>query len=209
MPVPVAQMTPAAATTAVRSATAHDADTQVTDTQIAAELDREYRRVRRWLSSFLPELYQKVASFTIASPTNALTKPDDFERVTRLEQMFSQGYYQPLTVRAQLHASQGIARDCSGTYRLTYVARPVDGYTAYDVPEGAEDILISLVAAWVKQRHEEDPTYFMQRAAQLKDEIRSSLVMRYGAHPRSLMSCQYGQDYVGSFYEEAATIVIV
>ena len=206
---PVAQMTPAAAVIAVRSATAHDADQQTTDVQITAELDREYRRARRWLSSFLPELYQDTETYTIASPTNTLTKPDDFERIVRVEQQFSDVFWEPMRPRPMLHASEGIARDCTGTYRLTYVTRPVDGYTAFDVPEGCEDILISLVSAWVKQRHEEDPTYFMQRAAQLKDEVRSALSMRYGAHPRSLMSHSFGQVWVGSFYEQGKTIVIV
>ena len=207
--MPVAQMTPAQAVTAVRSATAHDADTQVTDPQITAELDREYRRVRRWLSGFLPELYQASQDYTIASPTNVLTKPDTFERIVRLEQQFSQGYWEPMQMRPILHASEGIVRDCGGTYRLTYVARPVDGYSAYDIPEGAEDILINLVAAWVRVRHEEDPSYFVGRANQLKDEIRLTLSMRYGAHPRCVMSHAYGRSWVGSFYEQGNTIVIV
>ena len=210
----VAQMTPAAAITAVRSATAHDADQQVTDTQLTAELDREYRRVRRWLSSFLPELYQKQSanirlSGTVDGTANIITKPDDFERLVRLEQQFSQGFWQPMNPRPLLHASEGVPRDITGTYRLTYVARPVDGYTAFDVPEGCEDVIIAAVAAWVRQRHDEDVTYWMNRAAQLKDEVRAALSMRYGAHPRCLMSSTYGNYSLGSFYEQGNTFVIV
>jgi hypothetical protein len=215
MPGPsVAQMTPALAVTAVRSATAHDADTQVTDTQIIAELDREYRRARRWLSSFLPELYQAVAPiYTLAGvadgTVNLLAKPVDFETLVRLEQQFSQGFWQPLTPRPQLHASEGIARDVTGSYRLTYVSRPVDGYTTFDLPPGAEDIMICLVSGWVRNRHEEDSSWHMQRAADLKNELRASLAMRYGAHARSMMTHQYGEGWIGSFYEQGSSIVIV
>jgi hypothetical protein len=202
-------MTPALAVTAIRSQTAHDADQQVTDVQLTAEIDREYRRTRRWLSNFLPGLYRKVALFTLAFPQKTITKPDDFERLTLLEQQFSQGYWDPLTMRPALHASEGIARDCTGSYRLTYVTRPVDGYTVLDVPEGAEDIIIANVSGWLRQRHNEDPTYHLQRAQALKDEIRVGLAFRNGAHPQSIMQSQYGNAPVGSFYEEGATFVIV
>lgn len=212
--MPVAQMTPAQAVTDVRSATAHDADQQVTDVQITAELTREYKRVRRWLSSFLPELYQTfiygvLPAGTLADGiTNIITKPDNFERLIRLELQLSQNYWQPLAMRPLLHASEGIPRDVGGTYRLTYVMRPLDGDTSYVVPEGCEDIIVNLVAAWVKQRHEEDPSYFVGRAAQLKQELRSDLSMRNGAHARSLMVAAYNNAWVGSFVENLSTFTI-
>ena len=211
----VAQMTVANAIIAVQSATAHDNDTQTTGTQITAELDREYRRVRRWLSTFVPSLYQKTQDYTIAAGSTTaalskLTKPVDFERIIRLEQQFSQGYMQPLAVRPALMASEGTRRDTAGTYLLTYVARPVDGYTAFDVPDGVEDIIISIVAGWVRQRHNEDPSYHMARAEQMKREAQVSLVMRYGAHPVSAFQNQSGWAIgLGSFYEEGNYLVVM
>lgn len=208
-------MTVANAIIAVQSATAHDNDTQTTPTQITAELDREYRRVRRWLSTFVPSLYQKTANFTIAAgaTTEALskiTKPDDFERVIRFEQQFTQGYWQPLAVRPAIAASEGVRRDVAGTYKLTYVAKPVDGYTSFDVPEGVEDVIISLVSAWVRQRHDEEATFHLMRAEQLKREAQVSLVMRYGAHPVSALQNQSGWAIgLGSFYEEGNYLVVV
>ena len=208
MPLTVAQMTPASAVTAVRSATAHDSDTQVTDAQITAELDREYRRVRRWLSSFAPSLYQAEASFVVAAGASTIAKPVDFDRVLTLEREMGQGVYVPLAMRPQLHAHSGRQIDCAGTYRLTYVQRPVDGYTAFDIPDGAEDILIQLVAAWARVRHDEDPSYHMQRAEQLKSELRPVLKMRYGAHPRCLLQTTPSTFQFLTFFEEGANLVL-
>jgi hypothetical protein len=202
----VAQMTIANAILAVRSATAHDSDLQVTDAQITAELDREYRRVRRWLASFVPSLYQAEASFVVAAGSSAIAKPVDFDRVLTLEREMGQGVYVPLALRPQLHAHSGRQIDCSGTYRLTYVQRPVDGYTTYDVPDGAEDIMIQIVAAWVRQRHDEDPSFHMQRAEQLKNELRPVLKMRYGAHPRCLLQTTPSTFQFLTFFEEGSTL---
>lgn len=211
----VAKYTVASAVTAVRSATAHDNDRQVTDDQIKDELDQEYRALRRYLSQFVPELYQGVAPFTLTSPAivqpaNCLAKPVDFERLTRLEVMFSQGCWEPVAVRPMIARSQGIAVDVAGQYRLTYVQRPVDGYDEYDLPEGANRILVHKVAAWVRQRFEEDPSYHEQKAEQLKAELRRDLVIgRYGAHPVS--GLQHGIMGYGyrSAYEEGDHFVIV
>lgn len=211
----MAQITVANAIVAVKSATAHDNDTQTTDTQITAELDREYRRVRRWLASFLPSLYQKTQDYTInpgstTPETSKVQKPSDYERIIRFEQQFSQGYWQPLAVRPVLMASEGVRRDVAGSYRLTYSAKPVDGYTSFDLPEGVEDVLIGYVSAWVRQRHNEDPTFHLARAEQMKREAQVSLVMRYGAHPVSAHQNQSGWSVgMGSFYEEGNYLVIV
>lgn len=208
-------MTVANAIIAVRSATAHDSDTQTTDAQITAELHEEYVRFRRWLSTFVPSIYEKTADFTIAagSTTPALsriTKPDDFERVIRLEQQFTQGYWQPLAVRPAIAASEGVRRDVAGTYKLTYVAKPADRYTSFDVPDGCASILVAWASAWVRDRHDEDPTFNMQKYERLKREAQVSLVMRYGAHPVSALQNQSGWAIgLGSFYEEGNYLVVV
>ena len=207
--MPVAQYTVASAITAVRSATAHDNDTQTTTAQITEELDQEYRNLRRWLSQFVPSLYQKSAQFTLTTGTSTISKPVDYERLVRFEVQFSQGCWEPMTTRAVLAASQGVQVDVAGTYRLTYTARPEDGYTAYDMPEGANRILVHLVSAWVRQRHDEDPTWHMNKAEQLKAELRRDLVMRQGAHPISAL--QHGMLGYGyrSFFEEGDHFVIM
>lgn len=208
-------MTVANAIIAVRSATAHDNDTQTTDTQITAELDREYRRVRRWLSTFAPTLYQKTQDYTIAAgsttpETSKVQKPSDFERIVRFEQQFSQGYWQPLAVRPVLVASEGVRRDVGGTYKLTYIAKPVDGYTAFDVPEGVEDVIVTWVSAWVRDRHDEDPSFKLAQYEKLKRDAQVSLTMRYGAHPVSALQNQSAWSIgLGSFYEEGNYLVVV
>ena len=207
--MPVAQMTVANAIVAVRGATGHDADTQVTDTQITAELDREYRRVRRWLSSFVPSLYQvELDNINIASGSNAIAKPDDFERVIVLERQMNQGVYCPLAMRPTLHQRAGIAIDVSGLYRLTYVSRPVDGYTAFNVPEGCEDIITCMVSAWVCARHQDDPSYWKQRADELRNEVRPTLKMRYGAHPRCMLQATPSTYQYLTWFEEGSNLIV-
>lgn len=205
----VAKYLVSAAVTAVRSATAHDNDEQVSDSMIEEELDQEYRNLRRFISQFAPSIYQTTALFTLVSPTATITKPDDFERLVRMEFQFSQGCWEPLAMRPTLAQSQGIVVDVSGSYQLTYVTRPEDGYTEYDLPEGANRILVHTVSAWVRQRHEEDPTWHEAKAERMKQELRRDLVMRTGAHPQSAL--QHGPLGYGfrSFYEQGDQFVIV
>lgn len=207
--MPVAQYTVASAVTAIRSATAHDNDQQVTDAMITGELDQEYRDLRRYLSQFAPSLYQKTQLFTLVNPANTCAKPDDFERLIRFEVKFSQACWEPMAIRPTIAQSQGIAVPVDGDYRLTYVARPVDGYTAFDLPEGANRILVNKVAAWVCTRFNDDPSWFDNKAEQLKVELRRDIIMRTGAHPQCAL--QHGAMGYGfrSFYEEGDHFVIV
>lgn len=196
--------------TAVRSATAHDNDQQTTDAQITAELDREYKRVRRWLSTFLPELYSTTATPSVLSGVMSgatIAKPSDYERVIRLEFEYPTGNWVPLAMRPMLHGSSWFQRDVSGTYRLTYVQRPVAGYTTYDVPDGCEDLILEPVKAWVRQRHDEDPSFHIGRRSQLEKQLRADLAMRYGAHGRSILGgAQFWPR--ATFFEQGANFVI-
>jgi hypothetical protein len=193
----------------VRTATAHDADTQVTDAMITEELDQEYRNLRRYISQFAPTMYTKTYETTLAIGVSTITKPSDYERVVRLETRFSQGYYQPLAMRSVLESSQGVAVDVAGTYRLTYTAQPEDGYSTFDLPPGAANILVNYVAAFVCQRHQEDPSFFERRYEMKKAELRRDLVLRYGAHPLPAIT-HFPLDYgYRSFYEEGDHFVIM
>ena len=200
-------MTVAEFVTAVRNTTGHDSDTQVTDPMITAEGDRRYKSLRRWLSQKAPELYQTTSETTLTTGTNTISKPSDFERVIRVEIQLSQGFWEPLAMRNALSQTQGIACDSAGTYRLTYVTKPTSGYTSFDVPDGAEEILIHETAGWVRQRHEEDPSYHMAEARQLKLDLQRDIAMRNGAHPRSVLVSGGLCDY-RSWYEEGDYIVI-
>jgi hypothetical protein len=212
--MPVAKMTVTEAVTEVNSATGHDNDQQTTTTQITAEIRKEYMRVRRWLSGFLPSLYQVTgAAATISGNSGAtLAKPDTFERLLRLERDHTQGLWLPLRVRPGLYASAGQVRDITGSYRLTYVARPVDGYTELDVPEGCEDLIIMPVCAWVAARHNDDPSYYLDKvnnpATGLRAELRRDLARRYGQHSRPGLVDGSGLSPF-SFYEEGDHFVIV
>jgi hypothetical protein len=222
--MPVAQMTFAEAITAVRSATAHDVDQQVTDTQLAAELDREYRRVRRRIAMFAPSMYQVVLDNIAVPmtaippiPSNAIAKPDNFERVLTLERQLGNQIYAPLSMMSQLNAQGGRLQNVSGVYRLTYIRRPIDqdlstpaalAAATFDIPEGAEDIITQTVCGWVRQRHNEDPTWHMERAQMLFDELRSNFVMRYGMHPRSLLQTAPSCFMYLTFFEQGSNLII-
>ena len=208
MPDTVAQMSVSDAITAVRASTGHDNDQQTTNTQITAWLDREYRRVRRWISSFAPTIYQTSQISTLTNAQNTIAKPVDFGALIRIERQWSQGYWDALAVRPSLDAGQGIIGDVSGTYRLTYSQRPVDGYTTFNLPDGAEDILIEMVSARVNNRHNDDVSFNTGLVAELKRELRTTIVMRLGAHPRCALQHQGMGFYYGSFYEEGDHFVI-
>jgi len=202
--VPVALMTIASAIVEVRTSTAHDSDTQVTDTMITAQLNDSYRRTRRWLSTFLPELYAVSAAATIAAGANTIAKPDGYERLIRLEYEVATDDYYPLELGPMV---EGPGSNAAGTYRITYASRPVDGYTSLDVPEGVERIIIEEASAWVRQRLNEDPKYHLDMAAALKRDLRADLRNRYGAHSRVGLS-RKDRDCGRYFCELAANFVV-
>lgn len=212
--MPVAQLLIADAVTAVRSATGHDNDQQTTDPQITAELRKEYLRVRRWLSGFLPSLYQVAgAVVNVAGQSGAtMAKPDTFERLIRLERQHVPSLWIPMRMRAGLFSNAGMIRDVSGPYRMTYESRPIDGYTSFDVPAGCEDLITLPVCAWVAQRHNDDPGYFIDRVSNpqtgLRQQMRVELAHRYGQHSRPGLVDSRGLSTF-SFYEEGDHFVIV
>lgn len=212
----VAQYTVTAAVAAVRAATAHDSDTQFLDTSLTEQLDQDYRDLRRFIAQFAPTMYQKVEEFTLASGTITLaqrkhTKPVDYERLIRFEVEFSQGCWQPMSTRPILAASQGVDVDVGANYRMTYVAQPVDGYTAFDLPPGASRILVHLGAAWVRQREDDlaGADYHEKKAEYLKNQLRRDIVMRQGAHPVCALVHEPAVYGFRSFYEEGDHFIIV
>ena len=209
--MPNAQMLVLDAVDAVRASTAHDNDDQTTTLQIQEWIDRAYTRTRRWLSTFMPEYY--AAEYLPPALVGAiggalLPKPDDYERLIRIERQYPAGYWYPLTMRTVLTQKVGMAIDVSGQYRITYSKCPVDGYQYIDVPEGCEDIVIEEAAALVRNRHDEDPSFHLGRVVQLKREAMADLRMRYGAHPRSCLQVNplYGPQT--TFYEQGNNFVI-
>jgi hypothetical protein len=206
----MAQMTVAEVLTAIRATTNHgtaDADdSQTTNAMMTAKIDREYKHLRRQLVSAIPELGQLTGSGAItAIATNTIAFPTGYERLIRLERLISGTDYYPLEVADPLNAHQASAlsyvenggasvwaiyprENSIGTYRITYVAGVVSGYTSLTLlPEGLEEVVIERVAAWVRQRHDEDPTYHLTQASRLYKEALSSLRKRYGKHGRSAM----------------------
>ena len=199
----IALMSPANAVLAVRYGTAHDADTQTTDAQITAELDRAYRRLRRRINAAFPTIYEKVSSaLTVTSPGYTLTKPVDCEHVNVLEKQNQAGYWDFIDVQPSLDRSMAAllsfyeqggslildpASLAPGSYRIHYSAAVVDGYSTFDLPDGLTEILIEEVSAWVRQRHDEDPSFHLMRARQIWDENWMPLKKRYGSHGRSYL----------------------
>lgn len=185
--------------TAIRAETDHDADTQVTDAQLAAHIDTDYQNLRRKLVQVAPSLYStEDESQVLVTGESELDMPLDFERLVRLEKQVGEAWmpveisdeltphYGTLNVREE----DGVLRlapvsQAAGTWRIIYVAKP-DGLTDDDqdviLPEGLEDILIQQGAAFVRRRHDEDPSLHMQLADTVWREQKSALRRRYGKH---------------------------
>lgn len=199
----ISQLSVSDAVVMVRSGTAHDNDAQTTDTQIQAQLHRSLQMLRRRLSAAFPSIFEKVTSeLVVASGANTITKPVDCEHVTVLERKNAAGAWDFIDVNPSLNRSMAATvsfyeRDgvlviepaylAAGTYRIHYSGALLDGYTTIDLPAGLEEIIIEEVCAWVRQRHEEDPSYHMARAKMVWDENWMPLKKRYGAHGRSAL----------------------
>lgn len=192
-------MTTAECVSAIRATTRHDNDTQVTDSQLLVKVDQEFRRLRRRLSTFVPSLFQAVASIAI-SAGNSFAKPAGFESLILLERLGSGGRYfpvgildpsaldanQPLRVSAYEQGSTFVVMpeaQAIGTYRLTYGTAPSAGYLSFDLPAGFEDIVIERCASWVRVRHDEDPGHHDREADRIWREQITPLRRRYGRHP--------------------------
>lgn len=185
--------------TAVRTDTAHDNDTQVTDAQIDVFIDLEYRRVRRDLTWVTPTLYLTTeTSFALTSSAFTHAIPSDFDRIYRVERQDGTRWF-PIDVASEPDATVPMtlsfreegtnlifspAELVAGTYRLTYHVKPVAGYSTIDVPDGLEDVVIHRTAAQVRIRFNEDPSPHERKAEAAWTEALKNLRRRYGAHPQ-------------------------
>ncbi len=190
------------ARTAIRASTDHDSDTQVTDAQLTAWLDLEYKNLRRVLAQIAPSLYATAdSSQVIAAGSTTLALPTNYERLVRLEQQFGSNWF-PVLISDELtpHYGELNAREegaafqlspvslAPGTYRFIYVALPAtlvnvtDDSTALAVPSGCEDVILERVAARVRERFDEDPSAHLARADRVWREQKSALRRRYGKH---------------------------
>lgn len=195
--------TVASVLTAVRSHVAHDSDTQVTDAQLTAQVDIEYKLLRRALATIAPELFTKQSSHTVAAGAYTITKPTDFDRLWRLERLSGSLYY-PVDATAPLNSYSSNTLVfiempttielqpttlAAGTYRLTYLAGITAGYTSLDgIPEGLEYVVVMRVAAFAARRLEEDPSYFLVQAAEAWKMARRDLTKRNGCHGKSALN---------------------
>lgn len=190
--------------TDVRTHTAHDSDTQVTDTQLTAQVDTEYKNLRRQLATIAPELFVTTTTPTVAAGASTIAKPSDYERLWLLERQTGSGLYYPVECVAPLNARASSVLNVTenvstldlyptslapGSYRLSYLAGVTAGYTTVaGIPDGYEHVIVMRVCAMVARRHEEDPTHFLREADSLMKDIKRDLCRRYGAHGRSILN---------------------
>ena len=196
----MAALSVANALVAIRTSTNHDADTQVTDTQLTAKLDQEYKRLHRVLGQLVPSLFEVVSLPTITSTaTPYFAKPSNTERIRKVERLGSGGRYYPLAYGQPLgyrdpsvltwYEQAGnilITPDTSaiGSYRLTLITGVVSGYTSLDlIPEGCETIIIERCAAFLRQRHREAFQHHLDLAEAIWKEQKPAMMKRSGAHP--------------------------
>ena len=188
----------------VRSATLHDDDTQFTDTQLIDDvLADEYRRLRRWLCTYVPSLCEAVVSGIAVTSTGVILKSAlaNFERIVRVERLNGSAYF-PIEVSSGLAASYPyrlsvreqptqllISPDslAEGTYQIVYLtgapASIVAG-TTVDMPDELCNVMVERGCMWARQRHNEHDkvAYHEKRAEALMADAHSNLRDRYGDH---------------------------
>ena len=131
---------------------------------------------------------------------NWIGEPADFESLRLLERLTGNGQWMPVASSSSLNRRESLNisfyeqgrflmlspdSEAPGQYRLTYESRVPETYTYYDLPAGFEQIIIEEASAFVRQRHEEDPTYHKREGQRIWDDQYMSLWNRFGSHGRS------------------------
>lgn len=178
-------------------------DEQCPAAVIERRADDEYRSLRRRLSAEFPSLYEGLSSETTLTTTAVTAKPTDCETVRLVERKSGDNWF-------PIEAASSFARSfperlsfyergadliitppslAPGVYRIHYVKAPAAVVTTYDVPDGLETIIVELVSAWARQRHNEveQVRYHQDQAKRVWDENYSALRRRYGSHSQSAL----------------------
>lgn len=186
--------------TAIRTATRLDvvSPSPVTDAQITVWLDSELSRLRGLINDVAPNAYATVTgTLTIAAGAQTLNKPNDFERLIRIETLIG-GRWVNLEPADDVNAEVGplgfeeVAATflvwpslrAPGSYRIRYSSAHAAGQM--DAPDGLEDVAIERVCARVKERllPDEAPMHF-QIADRIWTEQRTQLSRRWGRNNRA------------------------
>jgi len=197
----MASLTPAAAVQrALTNVGRSMGDRRCPTSDIQDAIDDEYRTLRRRLSAEFPTIYEKTSTtVTLAGSTTSFAKPTDCETIRVLEKQAGDRW-SSLPVVTSLNrdevnclafyeagANVVIVPPASapGTYRMFYIAEPAATVSTYDVPDGIERMLVEMGSAFIRQRHNEDPTYHIQRAEKIWEDAFMGLWRRYGSHGQS------------------------
>lgn len=190
------------ARTRVRAVTAHDTDTQITDSQLDAWLTDETARVRRDLIAVAPQLYQKLSdTFPLTiTPYLDLSAITDFERVWRVDVLDGSTWRDvPVSDEASPELGDLTYRETTAggipallfspstaalgnSFRVAYHAAPAA--SSVEVPSGMEDAVLMRVAAKVAMRCFDDPRAFNEEADRVWATQRRAVRRRYGAQPQ-------------------------
>lgn len=178
--------------TLVRDETLHDSDTQTTTTQIQAQLGHEYVRAVRWLSTHWPESLTEEDTVTLSSGSRILKSSlspsrvdSQFDRLVKIERQVGSRWLQ--VQQAITSDDMVVAPSTPAVYRVTYLIgvsfdNTVDPAHSgvnrqYYLPDGMQPVIVSRVAAWIRQRHD-DPSgykYHLDKAKECLDELKSGL----------------------------------
>lgn len=185
---------------AVRTATEHDSDTQVTDTQLTALLNLEYGVFYRQVALVAPSFYATTDdNQTLASGATDLDPPADFDLLLRVERLYGADWLAvpvfdglaphlgELNIREEdATIKVGPAALAAGTYRIIYIPAPdvtLATTEAYWLPPGCEDVLIQRACSRVAERDKDDSSMFIRRGDANWAELKKTLRKRYGQNP--------------------------
>jgi hypothetical protein len=188
----------------VRAGTDHDTDTQATQPQIYAWTNEEVPLLVRRLASSIPDRYTAISpGFTVASGNSQLltaapTSLTDFSRLRCVQ-------LQDGTIWSDLPLAPAASPETSGylgfrqrgaatvdlhpaallpgrTFRVKYLYKPAKltaGADVVDLPEGAEQALIALIAGRVRHREDLDAGYWQAERQRIWTEVVQSLIPLY------------------------------
>jgi hypothetical protein len=174
----------------VRSETLHDSDTQTTSTQIQERLGHEYARAVRFIGDFAPELVTEEDTVTLSSGSRLLKSSltparvdSQYDRLVKIEQQVG-SYWMQLS-QASKSDTGLMSPAVPATYRITYLTgvsfdNTVDPANSgadrkFYLPDGMQLVLVHRVAAFIRQRDDDDRRYHEEAAKEALRDVQRGI----------------------------------
>lgn len=175
----------------IRSSTDQEDSSQVDDTELLPWIDSEYQSLRRRFAEVAPEMFSALHDFTISGTTtyDLAANVATFSKVLGLFYRANENAYVELAV-AEVQNGEYTGGNVDGSYRLRFLTRATKvnaTNVSLSLPAGADRIIVERVSARVRVKVDEDPSFHMQEANRVTQDVFREIADTYRATPRSVI----------------------